>query len=89
MQREEKQNTERSREDEAEKIRSNPSLVEECKLTRESEPRYETEIENVDERYDVFQEFMPTAFFFFHRERRPRRWFIRLVTWPYPFKLLK
>lgn len=89
MKGEEKLNPELSRDDEADKIRSNPSLVEECKLNRGAQPRYENEIETIDGKHDVFQDFMPVAFYFLHREKRPRRWFIRLVTWPYPFKTLK
>ena len=87
MQGDEKPNAEFSREDDAEKMRSNPSLVEECKLNRGAEPRYGNEIGNIDGRHDVLQDFMPVAFFFLHREKRPRKWFIRLITWPYPFKL--
>lgn len=89
MQGEEKLSVELSHEDDAEKIRSNPSLVEECKLTRDAEPRYENGMENIDGQLDVFQDFTPVAFYFLHREKRPRRWFIRLVTWSYPFKALK
>ena len=84
---EEKLNAEFSREDDAEKIRSNPSLVEECKLNRGTEPHYGNEIGNIEGKHDVFQDFTPVAFFFLHREQRPRKWFIRLITWPYPFKL--
>lgn len=85
MQGEEKLNAEVSREDDAEKIRSNPSLVVECKLNRGTEPRYGNG--NIEGKHDVFQDFMPVAFFFLHREKRPRKWFIHLITWPYPFKL--
>lgn len=81
----EKSNADLSREDAFEKIQSNPSLVEECKLNRNAEPQYNNEIENVDGSYDVFQDFQPVAFFIFRRDRCPRSWFIRLVTWPYPF----
>ena len=79
----EKSNIDLSREDAFEKIQSNPSLVEECKLDRTAET------ENVDGTHDVFQDFQPVAFFVFHRHRRPRSWFIRLVTWPYPFSAFK
>lgn len=82
---EDKLNVDQAHEDAFEKIRSNPSLVEDCKLNRNAEPRYDNEIENIEASYDIFQDFQPVAFFFLHREKRPRRWFIRLVTWPYPF----
>ena len=77
---------EKQNEDAIEKVRSNPNLAQECKVKRDTVPRYDNEIGN-DEgtSCNVFQEFQPVAFFILHREQRPRRWFIRLVTWPYPF----
>lgn len=81
-----KSNADLSPQDEViEKIRRSPSL--ECKIDRNTESRYDNEGENMDGGYDVLQDFQPVAFFFLRRERLPRRWFIRLVTWPYPFFL--
>ena len=71
-----------------EQVRSNPSLVEECKSNRETVPtRYEPVIGGnmKSSTGDVFEDFQPVAFFFLHRDKCPRRWFIKFVTWSYPF----
>lgn len=76
----------RSDEDAIEKISSNLEVLDECKIDRKTEPRYDNETENIeDTSNDIFKDFQTVAFFVFHREQLPRRWFIRVVTWAYPF----
>lgn len=76
----------KSDEDAIEKISSNLDVFDECKVDRKTEPRYDNEIENIEETSnDIFKDFQPVAFFVLHRQQLPRRWFIRVVTWPYPF----
>lgn len=61
---------------------SKASLVEHNKVeTRESEETDELHDELDSPPDDTFQ---PVALCFLHRDSPPRRWFIRLVTWPYP-----
>ena len=73
------------REEAFEKIQSNPTLS--CKLKREAGTCYETKTaeQKVRGEYDVFKDFQTVAFFFLRSDSPPRNWFIRLVTWPYPF----
>lgn len=76
----------KSDEDAIEKISSNLDVSDECKVDRKTEPRYDNEIENIEETSnDIFKDFQSFAFFVLHRQQLPRRWFIRVVTWPYPF----
>lgn len=55
-----------------------------------SERRHRRPASSVSSRFSLRQpdvdleQFQPVAFFFLRRESKPRLWFIKLMSWPYP-----